>query len=126
MWPFRRNESAGARGERLACGFLRRAGLKILARNYRCPAGVAEIIALDRTAPGGPAIAVVEVKTRSDDRYVDPESAVDAAKRRQLRGVAQYYLAHHASPDHAARFDVVAVLLKDGQEPSIRHIVDAF
>ena len=51
MWPFRRrgNLPLGARGERLAKRFLKRRGLKILATNYRCPAGEADLIVLDRS-----------------------------------------------------------------------------
>ncbi|MDP7162953.1 MAG: hypothetical protein QF577_01615 [Phycisphaerae bacterium] len=40
MWPFGRhkNKPLGQRGEDLAAKMLKSSGLKILARNYRCPA----------------------------------------------------------------------------------------
>ena len=129
MWPFRRDDSLGPRGERLAARHLRRAGCKILARNYRCPVGEADIIVLDTSTKsewGAESIAFVEVKTRGGDETVAPESAVDRRKRRQLTRVARYYLSNHDVGDRRVRFDVVAVVLPPGGKPRIRHIPDAF
>ena len=136
MWPFRRGAKAarreqplGPRGEKLAARHLRRLGLKILARNYRCPAGEADIIALDRSTRAdrdAETIVFVEVKARRSDRHVDPESAVNPKKRRQLARVAEYYLAHHPAEDYQVRFDVVAVIAAADGKPEIRHTVDAF
>jgi putative endonuclease len=119
----------GAEGEDQARRFLARAGLKVMARNYRCPAGEADLIALDRSPQRGctaPTVVFVEVKTRRDDTYTDPESAVDANKRRHLRAVANYYLASRGGQNFNVRFDVVSVVLRDGEKPRLRHIVDAF
>ena len=57
MWPWGRKAKQaacghghdgeadlGPRGEKLAAQFLKKQGLKVLARNYRCPAGEADII----------------------------------------------------------------------------------
>ncbi len=138
MWPFRsqgrRRDTSrsslpahrlGARGETLARKHLRRAGCKILATNYRCPLGEADLIALDRTA-GRETIVFVEVKTRSGDAYTDPESAVNAQKRRRLRKIAEYYLTVKNAHDRPVRFDVVSVVLRPGQAPELHHIPDAF
>jgi putative endonuclease len=129
VWPFGRRSSLGRLGEKLAVKHLRRKGQKILARNYRCPAGEADVIALDlstRAETGCETIAFVEVKTRSDDAYVDPESAVDRRKRNQLVRVAEYYLSHHRAAEYGVRFDVVAVVIGRSGKPRIRHIRDAF
>ncbi|RKY27241.1 MAG: YraN family protein [Planctomycetota bacterium] len=115
----------GPRGEKLACRYLRRAGMKILARNYRCPAGEADILALDRIG-AEQVLVFVEVKTRSGRRYTEPESAVNAAKQRKLRGIANYYLAAHQARVLAVRFDVVAIVIPPGGKPDIRHIPGAF
>jgi len=136
VWLLRRRRlegadpaGAGRRGEKLAVRHLRRNGFKILARNYRCPAGEADIVALDRrtrTHRGDGVIAFVEVKTRTSDRYTDPESAVDAAKRRRLRRVAEYYLAARHAQAFAVRFDVVSVVLPADGKARVRHIPGAF
>ncbi len=108
---------------------MRRKGLKILARNYRCPSGEVDIIALDKsTRRDGrtETIVFVEVKTRSSDRYVAPASAVNGRKRRQISRAAGYYLASHDTGDYATRFDIVAVVIREGEKPQIEHIPDAF
>ena len=106
MWPFRRRPKQespeaqtarlGRQGEQLARRLLRKQGMKVLAQNYRCPAGEADLIALDPTTRktlGAETIAFVEVKTRTSDHYTSPEAAVNADKRRRMRKVADYYLA---------------------------------
>lgn len=130
MWPFgREDDSLGTRGEKLARKFLRRRGMKILAVNYRCPAGEADLVALDpkqKNRAGAETIAIVEVKTRSEDKHTDPEAAVDAAKRRRMKRIAECYLAAHRAEEHDVRFDIVAIVLRDGREPEIKYIPDAF
>ncbi|MFP4355176.1 MAG: YraN family protein [Phycisphaerae bacterium] len=132
MWPFRRNKpapDAGALGEAHAARLLKRQGLKILARNYRCPAGEADLIALDkstRRTAGAQTICFVEVKTRSSDAFTDPASAVDADKQRRLVRIARYYLAHHPAEGFNVRFDVVTVLVNDGRVVETHCIPEAF
>ncbi|OPX22531.1 MAG: YraN family protein [Planctomycetales bacterium 4484_123] len=129
MWPFRRRGSIGQQGEELAVKYLRRAGHKVLARNYRCPLGEADVITLDSSTKaelGSASLVFVEVKTRSSDEYASPESAVDRRKQQKLIRVARYYLAHHDVGEYPVRFDVVAVLLVPGGKGEVRHIVDAF
>ena len=129
MWPFvrRRVQSLGETGEKLTGKFLRRLGYKILARNYRCPQGEADIIAFDpHPNEGQPALVFVEVKSRRSEAAVDAESAIDARKRRQLLNVARYYLAHHPAGDLPVRFDSVAVIVPEQGAPTVRHTPDAF
>ena len=129
MWPFSRPraESLGEKGEKLAEKFLRRHGYKILARNYRCPDGEADIIALHKHSDEGqPALVFVEVKSRRSEQVVEAESAIDLRKRRQILNVARYYLSPHPAGDLPVRFDSVAVILAEQSEPIIRHTPDAF
>ena len=138
-WPWRRDEARagglldsgalGRQGEKIAQRFLRRGGWKILADNYRCPEGEADLIALDpstRKTSGRETIVFVEVKTRAADGFAAPESAVDEAKRRHLRKIADYYLKSRDAAAYDLRFDVVSIVLAPGQEPKIKHIVNAF
>ena len=128
MWPFGRAKPLGEQGEENACKFLARCGMKILGRNYRCPAGEVDIIALDRSESNQTVqtVVFVEVKTRCDDSYTDPESAVDAEKRRRMKKVANYYLASRGGADLAVRFDIVSVVIPPGEKPRIKHIPGAF
>jgi putative endonuclease len=139
VWPFARKNacdeapgdpaSLGRLGEDLARGLLRKLGFKVLARNYRCPAGEADLIALDistRRRGGAETIAFVEVKTRSSDRHLPPEAAVNPDKRRRLKNVARYYLASRAAEGFAVRFDVVSIVIRPGEAPEVRHMPGAF
>ena len=130
--PSRREKDTGRLGrlgEKLARRELRKHGLKVLAENYRCPTGEADLIALDpstRKDLGAETIAFVEVKTRTSDRYTPPESAVNADKRRRMRKVADYYLSRRRVEAFHVRFDIVSIVIRDGQEPEIRYIPGAF
>lgn len=129
MWPFGRAKPLGQRGEQVARRHLVRSGLKILARNYRCPCGEIDLIALERRPAQGsarPTIAFVEVKTRCDDAWTDPSSAVDSDKRRRVRKAAAYYLTQRECAGYNVRFDIVSVVLRAGQPPQVEHIADAF
>jgi len=128
MWPFgRRDVPLGRRGEKLAARELQRQGLKILARNYRCPMGEIDLIALGRStrANGAETLVFAEVKTRSSDRYTDPESAVTPDKQRRIRRTAEYYVQRRDAQEFNIRFDVIAVIIRDDRR-EIRHIPDAF
>ena len=97
--------------------------MKILGRNYRCPVGELDILALDKKTD---TILFVEVKTRNDDQIVHPASAVNAAKKARIRKIAQYYFGTHPAADYSARFDIVTVLLLDDEKPRLEHIENAF
>lgn len=107
-------------GERAAAKALKRAGMRILARNYTCPAGEIDIVSRD-----GDTLVFVEVKTRRSSAVADPEVNVHHHKRRQLTRVARFFLNTHAKRDVPCRFDVVAVVMPDKGKPTIEHFVDA-
>ena len=132
MWPLgglRFGGGLGRRGELLARKLLKRKGMKILSTNYRCGGGEVDLIALDgstRRLSGAATIVFVEVKTRSSDRYTDPESAVNRDKQRRLRKAAEHYLCRHEAEDFNVRFDIVSIVMARGRETLTRHIEDAF
>jgi putative endonuclease len=111
----------GAAGEKLASDFLRKAGYKILARNYVCPNGEIDLICF-----GDNAIVFVEVKTRADDDAADPEANITPAKQKQMERAARQWLSSHRQPDCAWRFDAVSVVMPPTAEPRVRHIIEAF
>jgi len=130
MWPFRRgDEPFGAYGERLALRHLRRRGLKTLARNFRCPAGEVDLIMLDpstRKALRAETLVFVEVKTRRSDDYVAPAAAVNADKQRRIRRASRTYLASRDTSGYNIRYDVVSIVIPEGEKPRIEHIRSAF
>ncbi len=70
-------------------------------------------------------LAFIEVKTRTSTEFGPPQLAVTASKQRQLSKVALNYLNEKRLKDAKARFDVVAILLRQDRE-EIELIKDAF
>lgn len=115
-------DALGLAGERLAERFLRRRGLKVIARRFRTPAGELDLVMRD-----GDAIVFVEVKTQTSRKYIDPEQRVTAEKRRRMLRAARAFLAQMRWTERACRFDVVAITAGDGgADPQIDYFPDAF
>jgi putative endonuclease len=112
----------GSRSERAAERFLRRLGYRIVARNYSCPHGELDLVAVD-----GRCVVFVEVRsTESADPSV-PAASVDDAKQRRLTSLALHFLQRHGLLNHSARFDVLAISWPPGRaEPVIVHHQNAF
>ena len=110
----------GKLGEEAAARFLVQRGFSIVARNHRTPIGELDIVARDRRH-----LLFVEVKTRRSAVFGAPAEAVGPRKQRQIVRAAQWYLATARYPDLQPRFDVIAVIVGQG-EPAISHIPNAF
>ena len=114
--------SLGERGERAAVRFLRRRGMKIVARGYRERFGELDIVAVERRT-----VVFVEVKTRVSSRGGHPAEAVDTDKQRRILLAALAFLKRNRLLECAARFDIVAVTWpEDQRRPVIEHFPNAF
>jgi putative endonuclease len=112
----------GTRSERAAARFLKRQGYRIVARNYACPAGELDLVALD-----GRCIVFVEVRSTGSDDLDRPAASVDLAKQRRLTSLALHFLQEHRLLDSPARFDVLCLSWPaDRREPVIEHFRQAF
>lgn len=111
----------GELGERAARKHLRRLGLKFLTANFRSPRGEADLVFRDQDC-----LVFVEVKTRSSEEWTRPAAAVNADRRRRLTRNALDYLRLLKNPQVKLRFDIVEVLLSDGEVREIRHLPNAF
>jgi putative endonuclease len=112
----------GTRSERAAARYLRRLGCRILDRNWTCPHGELDLVAVD-----GRCVVFVEVRSTGGDDPSRPAASVDDAKQARLTRLALYYLQRHGLLDCAARFDVLAISWPAGaREPHIVHHRQAF
>jgi putative endonuclease len=111
----------GRYGEDLAHRFLERAGLAVIARNYRPRGGEAEV---DLVARDGDLLVFVEVKTRTTAEYGSPDRAIGTEKQRNIVRAARAFAQRAEIPWSAVRFDTVSVLMTD--PPAIEHTKDAF
>jgi putative endonuclease len=110
----------GDLGEDLAARHLRGSGYRIVERNYRCPLGEIDCVAVK-----GHTLVFLEVKARRSGRYGGPLEAVDWRKRRKMTRLARYYVMEKGVHDLAQRFDVVAVWFEGG-EPHVEVFENAF
>jgi len=119
---YRKHGDSGKHGEDLAHRYLRRAGLLVVARNWRPPQGGGEIdlIACENSASGD-TLVFIEVKYRASGEWGAPERNVDNEKRIALRRAARDYVRRARADPERIRFDVIAIT---GGE--IEHLKDAF
>ena len=110
----------GREGEGIAERYLKKQGFKLLERNYRCPVGELDLVAIDHKV-----LVFVEVKTRTNDGSGSPLEAVDRRKQRQIIKTALYFLSQKRLHDRDARFDVIGISMERG-EPVVEHIRNAF
>ncbi len=113
-------KSLGKAGEDLAERYLKRQGYAIVERNYRCPLGEIDLIALNKRV-----VVFVEVKTRRVDTSGAPLESVNAVKQRRLKRTALHYLNKHRLHDRDVQFDVVGISLRS-DPPAVQHVRHAF
>ena len=120
----------GRLGEDLVAARLERDGWRIVARNARTTEVLGE---LDLIAVDGDALVFVEVKARSVDSRIGPETpalAVGPRKRAKLRRLASAWLRDRGYdvPRHRElRFDVVGLRLDpSGEAVEYEHLRGAF
>jgi putative endonuclease len=109
----------GHKGEELAEEHLKKAGYKILFRNWKW--GRHEI---DIVAENTDYIVFIEVKTRNDDFRMHPVTAVTRDKQRSIIWAANGYLQKFGI-DKEGRFDVITII-KSNDSYQIDHIEGAF
>lgn len=115
------NKELGRKGEAAAVAYLKRKGFEILATNWQCFAGEADIVAQD-----GKCICFVEVKTRTSIKKGLPSEAVDAKKRSRYEKIAACYLQENVFEDMRVRFDVISILVLRDDQALLRHYINAF
>lgn len=117
-----RNAAVGASGERIAAHLLERDGCRIVTRNWHCPGGELDLVALDVDT-----LVCVEVRVRTGTAHGSAaESVVGAKARRTLAAVAAYLAAHPEHADRLVRVDVVAITLdRAGNVRETLHLKDA-
>ncbi len=108
----------GQRGETEAYFYLRRLGYRMVATNFRVPGdrGEIDLIGWDKDV-----LCFIEVKTRTDDSFAPPSTAVTNEKQKHIRSVAKAYLRRVSGEQRpSCRFDVVSVVPSpNGQAPQI-------
>lgn len=113
------HNETGKQGEEEAVRYLREKGYEIMIRNYRY-----QHAEIDLIVKKGKLLVFVEVKTRTNLSFGNPEEFVSYTKARLVMKAAEQYI---FSRDwlYDIRFDIIAVTLA-GNELRVKHIEDAF
>ncbi len=109
----------GKQGENLAVNFLKGIGYEIVACNWRNGRLEVDIIAKDKDF-----LVFIEVKTRTNEMWGNPEESVTEAKIKRMVAAADSYISQYET-DSDIRFDVISILGK-GKDIEIEHFIDAF
>lgn len=110
----------GRIGEDLAVDYLLSKGYALLERNWTI--GHLEVDIIASTADF---LVIVEVKTRKSNTFGEPEDFVTTQKQRNLIRAAAAYIRKFGITKEV-RFDILSVIIKEGQEGEVHHIPDAF
>ena len=100
----------GASGEKEAERLLKRAGYRVVERNFRSKFGEIDIIATD-----GDFLVFIEVKTRSGVSFGSGKEAVDRRKQGKIVKSSLAYIGEKwQGAEPQCRFDVVSIEITDG------------
>ncbi|MBK21708.1 MAG: endonuclease [Flavobacteriales bacterium] len=109
----------GEEGEKIAVNYLKSRGYIIHHTNWRMSHLEVDIIAEDNGE-----LVFIEVKTRSSNKYGEPEEAVNDQKERDLLRLASVYL-ENLQLEVPARFDIISIIISVSKS-NITHFEDAF
>ena len=107
----------GKWGENLAAEYLQDKGYEILERDWKSGHHDLDIVAKEDDT-----LVVVEVKTRRNRLFGDPEEAIDYKKRMSLQSAINHYVKAHRA--NTVRFDIISIVGTIGSTPEIDHIKD--
>ena len=109
-------------GERIARAWLTASGAKVLYRNFKAPRG-GEV---DIVARHGKLLLFTEVKTRRAGGRGRPLDAVDREKEKLIERGATEWLRLLGTREVPWRFDVIEVILTDGEKPRVHRVENVF
>jgi putative endonuclease len=109
----------GARGEKVACAYLRKRGLRIIERNARARRGEIDIVAAE-----GSTLVFVEVKSRTPGAVTELTGLekIDGRKRAALRRSCDLYRKAFGRGVESYRLDAVTVEFEDAPAARVKEV----
>ena len=116
----------GKKGEELALEFLKKNDFLKLATNFKAGRGEIDIIVKRKNV-----IHFVEVKTRKNDDFGNPESFVSDAQANKISQTAELFLEQYEEKTDEEfkgfiQFDIISILFENDKVKDILHLEDAF
>ncbi len=116
--PQENHSQLGRWGEQVAADFLKKEGYQILHTDWRSSHRDIDIVAKD-----GDTLVFVEVKTRTNRVFQEPEKTVDYQKQLSIKKSINHYVKqYHCTEPY--RFDIITVVGSIGTSPEINHLKD--
>jgi len=115
-----RHNKIGEMAENLAADYLVRKGYRLLERNWRFSRAEIDVVAMD-----GDILVFVEVKSLGYDAFTRPEASVTPYKQGLIMDAATQYM-HKINHEWEIRFDVISMILNEGELMELEHFEDAF
>lgn len=103
------NKATGNKGELMAADYLQKLGYTITACNWRHKHWEVDIIAFKENL-----LHFFEIKTRTSDKFGNPEESIDKKKMQNLRNAAEEYLYLHPEWKYV-QFNVLAISMYYGK-----------
>jgi putative endonuclease len=113
----------GRRGELIAKNFLLKKGLSFVKANVRFERAEVDLVFKDEE---NKILVFVEVKTRTNKSFGEPEESVTPPKMEQIRKAAMGFVSEHSEFDEFdLRMDVITIMIT-GDRTEVNHIENAF
>jgi putative endonuclease len=111
----------GPRGERFAARYLRKQGIKIIARNRMLGGslkGEIDLIGIEKEF-----LVFIEVRTRATEDFMTPEQSIRFDKKKTLLRSVRRLIRKHKTAGLIPRIDVVAIIWPNGAKhpATVRH-----
>lgn len=113
----------GANGELIAKNYLKGKNYEFIKSNFRYDRAEIDLIFED---PQNKLLLFVEVKTRTNKKFGEPQESVTISKQRQIKKAAMGFVSSsEIYSKHDLRIDVISILIRNGKA-EITHIENAF
>ena len=128
LWPWVRKKllsdphRLGRWGQNRAEIYLRRHGLRTIARNYAFSGGELDLVMAEKDGT----MVFTEVKTRRNEDFYPAVAAVNQEKRQKITRTAKRFLRQFNISERPLRFDIITVVLGEKGDPEIQHYPNAF
>ena len=120
---FIKKKILGKTGEDIAKDYLKKKKLKFLLSNFVYLKTEIDLIFLDKR---NKILIFVEVKTRRNKNYGEPEDSITKFKQMHIKKAAEGFLHQYRKYlEYDIRFDSVGILI-EGDEKKINHIENSF
>lgn len=118
----RAGQVVGAWGEQAAADYIDQLGWQLVAQNWRCQWGEADLIALEPVPDDAPIGVIIEVKSRTGLGYGHPLESITWAKQARLHKLAWQWRRGFSGRLSGLRVDAIGLVKKPGMAAELTHL----